>query len=74
MNRNFTSFALIIWVVCYIISVSGVEAVGAAKAELAGKIFGVFFWVWIVCFGAIVWYELMKYGKEQKKDPLEGWR
>ena len=68
LNRNFTSLALVIWVLAYIVSISPSE-VGAAKAELAGKICTVFFWIWIVCFGAIVWFELMKYGKEQQKSP-----
>ncbi len=73
MNRSFTSICLIIWVLAYIVSTSG-DQVGAAKAELAGKIFWVFFWIWIVCFGALIWYELVKYGGNGKPNPLEKWR
>ena len=72
MNRNFATFALIIWILAYIVSVSPSE-VGAAKAELAGKIFWVFFWIWLVFFAAVIWFELVQYGKKSP-GPLEKWR
>lgn len=72
MNRNFATFALIIWILAWIVSGSS-DQVGAAKAQLAGKIFTVFFWVWLPLMAFIVLQALIKYGKENES-PLEKWR
>lgn len=72
MNRNFATFSLIIWIIAFVVSGSS-DLVGAAKAELAGKIFTVFFWVWVPLFILIALQALIKYGKENK-NPLEKWR
>jgi hypothetical protein len=63
MNRNFATFALIIWILAYIVSGSS-EQVGAAKAELAGKIFIVFLGIWIPIFSIIVLQAIVEYGKK----------
>ncbi len=70
MNRNFATFALIIWIIAYIVSVSPGE-VGAAKAQLAGKICTVFFWIWIPLIILIVFQGIVKYGKEEGKKPFD---
>lgn len=72
MNRNFATFALIIWIIAYIVSVSPGE-VGAAHAALAGKIFTVFFWIWLPIMCIIVFQGIVKYGKDSES-PLEKWR
>lgn len=70
MNRNFSTFVLIIWICAYIVSVSG-EQVGAAKAELAGKFFTVFFYIWLPMFIIIVLIALVDYGKKENKKPFD---
>ena len=71
MNRNFATFALLIWILAYIVSVSS-EQVGAAKAELASKIFTVFFWIWVPIIILIVFQAIIKYGQETEgKKPFD---
>jgi heme/copper-type cytochrome/quinol oxidase subunit 2 len=72
MNRNFATSILIIWIFAYIVSISEAE-VGAAKAELAGKIFTVFFWIWIPLIAIIILQALYTFSKDSE-NPLEKWR
>ena len=72
MNRNFATFALIIWILAFIVSGSS-DQVGEAKAALAYKIFIAFFWIWLPLFILIAFQALIKYGKENES-PLEKWR
>lgn len=79
MNRNFATFALIIWLVAWVVSGSSnqlggllsSEEKGTAMAELAGKIFTVFVWIWFPLFILIALQALVKYGKEENKKPFD---
>lgn len=72
MNRNFATFCLIIWIGSYIISTSP-DLVAEKYAQLAGKLFTVFFYIWLACFILIVLHALIEYGKKEGKSKPFDW-
>ncbi len=76
MNRNFATSCLLIWIFAYVLAGWGGSNVGTNIADLANKIFWVFFTVWIVCVGVIIWKTLVEMGKASTNDKsfLEKWR
>ncbi len=78
MNRNFATACLLIWIFCYVIAGWGGSNVGPNVADLANKLFWVFFGVWVFCVGVIIWKTMYEIGKGSSpvsdKSFLEKWR